>query len=95
MLGFESENRLKNFLAAVGSGEQNLEGARQRLCRISDFAPHSAFQRLDRSGNGFVCAREIQDFLGDQRCYGIGEHELHRLVMFFDSDSTGRLSFQE
>ena len=93
MLGYESENRLKNFLVAIGDGEQCLEGLRQRLCRISDFAPHSAFQRFDRNGSGFVCSREILDFLRDQRCYGIGEHELYRLVNFFDSNSSGRLSF--
>ena len=48
MLGYESERRLKNLLVAVGDGERDLEGARQRLCSIRDFAPHSAFQRLDR-----------------------------------------------
>ena len=51
-LGYESQNYLKNFLVAIGDGEQSLEAVRQRLCRISDFAPHSAFQRFDRNGNG-------------------------------------------
>jgi hypothetical protein len=48
MLGYESERRLKNLLVAVGDGERDLEAARQRLCSIRDFAPHAAFQRLDR-----------------------------------------------
>jgi hypothetical protein len=43
MLGYESENRLKNLLVAVGDGERQLESLRQRLCQIRDFAPHSAF----------------------------------------------------
>jgi hypothetical protein len=43
MLGYETETRLKNFLVAVGDGERNLEAARQRLCTIRDFAPHTAF----------------------------------------------------
>ena len=47
-LGFESERRLKELLVAVGNGEMALESARQRLCNIRDFAPHSAFQRFDR-----------------------------------------------
>lgn len=51
MLGYESERRLKNFLVAVGDGERDLEAARQRLCSIPDFAPHSAFQRIDRDNN--------------------------------------------
>lgn len=43
MLGYESENRLKNLLVAVGGGEKLLESLRQRLCQIRDFAPFSAF----------------------------------------------------
>ena len=58
-LGYESESYLKNFLVGIGDGEQGLEAARQALCRIADFAPHSAFQRIDRSGNGYICDLEI------------------------------------
>ena len=64
-LGFESERRLKDLLVAVGDGERNLEGARQRLCSIRDFAPHSAFQRFDRDGNGYVTSIEVLNFLRD------------------------------
>jgi hypothetical protein len=52
MLGYESERRLKNFLVAVGDGERALESSRQRLCSIRDFAPHSAFERIDRDVSG-------------------------------------------
>ena len=95
MLGYESENRLKNFLVALGDGEGGLENARSRLCRIADFAPHSAFQRFDRDSNGFVTSNEIVAFLRDQRNFGISENECYRLVKFFDSNDCGRLSFQE
>ena len=95
MLGYESENRLKNLIAAVGAGEQGLEAARQRLCSLHDFAPHSAFQRFDRDCNSFVSAREILTFLRDQRNYTVSESETDKLVKFFDSDEDGRLSFQE
>ena len=93
MLGYESENRLKNFLVALGDGEQGLEASRARLCRINDFAPNSAFQRFDRDGTRCVTSREIVNFLRDQRSFGIGDGEAHRLVRFFDSDGFGRLSF--
>ena len=94
-LGYESERRLKDLLVAVGDGERGLEAARQRLCSIRDFAPHSAFQRFDRDCSNFVCSREIINFLRDQRNFGISESETYRLVKFFDSDEDGRLSFQE
>ena len=94
-LGFESERRLKELLVAVGDGERGLEAARQRLCNIRDFAPHSAFQRLDRDCNAYVSSFELSNFLRDQRSFGITEGECYRLVRFFDSDEDGRLSFQE
>ena len=95
MLGYETETRLKNFLVAVGDGERNLEAARQRLCTIRDFAPHSAFQRFDRDGNAAICSHELVAFLRDHGNYTATEGECHRLVRFFDSDEDGRLSFQE
>jgi hypothetical protein len=95
MLGYETETRLKNFLVAVGDGERNLESARQRLCTIRDFAPHSAFQRVDRDGSQFVCARELVAFLRDHGNYTATDGECNRLVRFFDSDEDGRLAFNE
>lgn len=94
-LGFESERRLKEVLVAVGDGERALEAARQRLSSIRDFAPHSAFQRLDRDCNAFVSSLEILNFLRDHRNFTISESETYRLVKFFDSDEDGRLSFQD
>jgi hypothetical protein len=95
MLGYESESRLKSLLVAVGDGERGLEAARQRLCTIRDFAPHSSFQRLDRDSNNFISACEILNYLRDQRNFTASETECYRLVKFFDSDEDGRLSFQE
>ena len=95
MLGYESENRLKNLLVAVGDGERTLEAARARLCSIRDFAPHSAFQRIDRDENGYVSSYELLNYLKDHRNFSTTEGETYRLVKFFDSDEDGRLSFQE
>jgi len=69
MLGYESERRLKNFLVAVGDGERDLELARQRLCSISDFAPHASFQRLDRDYSLQISSRELGNFLRDNGIY--------------------------
>ena len=95
MLGYESERRLKNFLVAVGDGERNLEFARSRLCNISDFAPHSSFERIDRDASGEVTSREVCNFLRDNGVYHVSEGEAHTLVCFFDNNGNGRLSFQE
>ena len=95
MLGYESERRLKNFLVAVGDGERDLELARQRLCNISDFAPHAAFQRLDRDYSLQISSRELGNFLRDNGIYHCMDSELMILVQFFDSNGNSRLSFQE
>lgn len=95
MLGYETERRLKNFLVAIADGESLLERARQHLCEIRDFAPHSAFQRLDRDGNNTLTSYEILNFLRDNSVFGVSESECYRLLKFFDSDEDGRLSFEE
>lgn len=95
MLGYESERRLKNFLVAIGDGERNLEAARQSLCSIRDFAPHSAFERLDRDCSGSVTSSEFINFLRDNSVYHVAESEAYSLVQFFDSDGNSRLTFQE
>ena len=95
MLGYESERRLKNFLVAVGEGERELEFARQRLCNIPDFAPHAAFQRLDRDYSLQITGREFANFLRDNGIYHVLESELQNFILFFDSNGNQRLSFQE
>jgi len=95
MLGYESEQRLKALFIAVGDGERGLELSRQRLCSIRDFAPHGAFQRLDRDAKNFLTSLDLLTFLRDYSNFTISESETYRLLKFFDSDEDGRLSFQE
>jgi len=75
MLGYESEKRLKILMVAISDGECQLERARQRLCEIRDFAPLSAFQRLDRDFREYLTSYEILTFLRDNRVYGVTESE--------------------
>ena len=95
MLGYESERRLKNFLIAVGEGEIENERLRQRLCDIRDFAPSSAFQRIDRDANNTISSHELINYLRDNGVYSVSETEINKLVKFFDSDEDGRLSLQD
>ena len=81
MLGYESERRLTNLLVAVGDGERDLEGARQRLCSIRDFAPHSAFERIDRDISGAVTSVELINFLRDNSVYHVAESEAFNLTL--------------
>lgn len=93
MLCFESEHRLKNLLIIVGEGERELECLRQRLCQIKDFAPHSAFQRIDRNACGKISACDLLNYLRDHHSHQASEAELFHIVHFFDSDNDGALCF--
>ena len=95
MLGYESERRLTALLVAIGDGERDLEVARQRLCAIRDFAPHAAFERIDRDISGSITSIEILNFLRDNSVYHVAEPEAFNLVSFFDGDGNKRLTFQE
>lgn len=95
MLGFETEKRLKSFLDVIKDGESYQEIKRQRLCSIRDFAPYSAFMRLDRDANKSISSREVLNFLRDNREYTFSEKDCLLLIKYFDSDNDDRLTFQE
>lgn len=94
-LSSETEYKLKNLLVALGDGERYAESLRQRLCLIRDFAPRSAFDRIDRDGSGSINSTELLAYLRDQRNFSATESETYQLVKYFDNDNGGSLSFQE
>ena len=68
---------------------------RQRLCANRDFAPYSAFMRLDRDANESISVKELLNFLRDNREYTFSDDDCALLVKYFDSDNDNRLTFQE
>lgn len=95
MLGYSSEQALKNLLVTVGRGERDMEARRQRLCRIYDFSPVSAFERVDRNVMGRVNGCDLLNFLRDNSNYSATLSDCEQLVRFFDSDNDGVLSLAE
>lgn len=55
--------KMGKLLAFIGENEQRCEFARQNLCKLRSFEPYSAFQRIDRTGKGFITARDISSFM--------------------------------
>lgn len=95
MLSYETERRLKNYLAAVGEGELQIETLRQRLSQICDFSPCMAFQRIDRNADESVSSTELYNFFRDHCIHSVSEGELNRVIKFFDNNEDGRLSYGE
>ena len=59
----ETKRKLGKILELTGESEQNLEIDRQKLCNCKSFEPYASFQRLDRSGKGFISCKDIQNFM--------------------------------
>ncbi len=57
-----TKKRLARILMHVGEQECALELARQALCNCEQFEPYAAFKRIDRNGQGYVTAYDIEEF---------------------------------
>ena len=55
--------RLARLLTHTGESEQKVEFSRQQLCKTQAFEPYASFQRLDRSGKGYITARDVANFM--------------------------------
>ena len=62
-LSIQTKKRLAKLLTHTGESEQKIEFARQNLCKAQAFEPYAAFQRLDRSGKGYITSRDIGNFM--------------------------------
>jgi hypothetical protein len=63
MLGIESQQKLTAFFQKIAAQELQVETHRQKLGRVCDFEPYSAFCRINRSGSKLICAQELNAFL--------------------------------
>ena len=63
MLGIESQHLLRDFLQLTGQLELQTERQRQKLARLPDFEPYSAFSRITRNDTKAVNEIHVFDFL--------------------------------
>ena len=84
MLSIETERRLKYFFDDVRQGEEYQEIKRQRLCQNPEFAPYSAFMRIDRNANESLSPFEIAAFLRDNKEYTVTESDCSLFVNYYD-----------
>merc|ERR1711865_153385 len=82
-------------MVALAGGERGLEASRDRLCRVPDFSPLSAFERIDRDTSGTVSTNELMNFLRDNGVHHVTLTELDHLVAYFDSNGNKKLDQSE
>lgn len=63
MLGVESQQKLTAFFQSIARLELQVEAHRQKLGQVADFEPYSAFCRINRAGNKYISAAELNAFL--------------------------------
>ena len=63
MMSTTTEHLLKSLFVAVGQGERDLENDRKKLCRQRGFSVSAAFHRVDITGQGYISAEQIIEFL--------------------------------
>lgn len=95
VLGFASENKLKNFLVDLAKGEREIEATRQKLASFAEFTLISAFERIDRRGRNAITSSDILHFLRDNSVYSVSESEVTKLIRYFVHDSSKSLRYEE
>ena len=49
------------------------------------FEPYASFSRIDRENKGYICGKEIKDYLNENRHHRFLETEINYMVKYFDS----------
>lgn len=94
MLKYDTSSKLAALLLSIGSEEQQTEKIRQGLCQYSDFEPYAAFQRIERSENGYIVASDIRSFLAEHRIF-YTENDCYLFIKRFDMNRDSLLTFNE
>jgi len=94
MLSIESEARLAECFHRAAEDEVEVEYLRQVLSARGTFHPRDLFQRVDRTGAGFITLADLQDqaYMCGLQC---SEAEAALVLRQYDGDLDGRLSFAE
>ena len=86
-------------MITVAEEEISIERQRQSLSRLQEFEPYSAFSRIDRESKGYICGKEIKEYLIENGYCHLLEAETNYIVKYFDSCPNehpySRLDYQE
>jgi Ca2+-binding EF-hand superfamily protein len=59
----DTKSKLKDLLLYVGENEIKIEILRQKLCKLDEFEPYTAFMRLDSKKTGFIDKDSLHSFV--------------------------------
>ena len=94
MLTKETEAKISKILVKLSEGEKNIENSRKVLSENIDFDSYQIFRYIDKEGKNIIDSTNILDFLKKNGIYA-NLTEIDLLIMFYDEDNDGCLSYYE
>ena len=94
MLSVETEFKLADILLILAEGEKSIDINRQILIELDDFDPYQIFCFLDNKQKNNVDSTDLFYFLQERGIF-TNELELKFIILFYDRDYDGVLSYPE
>lgn len=94
-LGIKAQELMKDLLMMYINIEEKIEVLRQFLCSNETFDLYSAFNRIDRSGDGFITPMKMVNFMRDNGATNVSESQCYFMLKYFDSDLDGKIHFPD
>ena len=94
MLSIETESKLSNIFLALAEGEKSIDINRQILAELNDFDPFQIFSYLDTQHKNHIDSSDLLNYLQERGIFS-NEIEIKLIILFYDRDYDGVLSFPE
>lgn len=86
---------LKMLLDTISETEMVIDQHRYDLCHNPQFAPYTAFCRLDQQNREHIGAHDMQNYFKQNGLSGIDIGECGRVIRTFDKDQDGLLTYED
>ena len=94
MLSVETELKLANIFLALAEGEKSTEIDRQILTNLKDYNPYQIFTYLDNHHKKTINSLDLLNYL-KEKGIPVDELEIKLIILFYDRDFDGVLSYEE
>ena len=94
MLSIETECKLANIFLTLAEGEKSVDINRQILVELDDFDPYQIVCFIDTQQKNYINSFDLKNFLEERNIF-IDELEINLIVLFYDRDYDGVLSYPE
>ena len=94
MLSEETESKIIKILKTIADGENTIEINRKLLSDNSDFDSFQIFTNMAPKGKEFITPADIVEYFNNKKIF-ISYTEAKLLVLFYDQNYDGKLSYSE